>query len=81
LTIMAFTMISMIGSETILPMFVQNIMGKPALESGLILLPGALVMGVMSIVGGILFEKFGAKVLGLVGMLIVIITSSYFVFM
>ena len=81
LTIMAFTMISMIGSETILPMFVQNIMDKPALESGLILLPGALVMGVMSIVGGILFEKFGAKVLGLVGMLIVIITTSYFVFM
>ena len=56
-------------------------MGKPALESGLILLPGALVMGVMSIVGGILFEKFGAKILGLVGMLIVIITTSYFVFM
>ncbi|MCU5745294.1 DHA2 family efflux MFS transporter permease subunit [Staphylococcus sp. SQ8-PEA] len=79
--IMAFTMISMIGSETVLPMFVQNIMDKPASESGLILLPGALVMGVMSIIGGPLFEKFGAKRLALTGMIIVIITTSYFVIM
>ena len=36
---MAVTMISMIGSETVLPMFVQNLLNKPALDSGLILLP------------------------------------------
>lgn len=79
--IMALTMISMIGSETVLPMFVQNLMGKPALESGLILLPGAIVMGFMSVFSGILFEKFGARILGIIGMLIVIVTTSYFVVM
>ncbi|WP_141038888.1 MFS transporter, partial [Listeria monocytogenes] len=48
LLIMAVTMISMIGSETVLPMFVQNLLNKPALDSGLILLPGAIVMAIMS---------------------------------
>ncbi|RZI01126.1 DHA2 family efflux MFS transporter permease subunit [Staphylococcus condimenti] len=79
--IMALTMIAMIGSETVLPIFVQNIMGKPALESGLTLLPGAIVMGFMSVFSGLLFEKFGAKILAFIGMGIVVITTSYFVFM
>lgn len=61
--IMAFTMISMIGSETVLPMFVQNIMNDSALQSGLILLPGAIVMGIMSVISGLLYEKYGAKIL------------------
>ncbi|KRG08242.1 MDR family MFS transporter [Staphylococcus sp. NAM3COL9] len=81
ITIMAFTMISMIGSETILPMFVQNIMKDSALQSGLILLPGAIVMGIMSVASGFLYEKHGAKILALIGMSIVVITTSYFVIM
>lgn len=79
--IMAFTMIAMIGSETVLPIFIQNIMGKPALDSGLALLPGAIVMGIMSVVSGILYEKFGAKILAFIGMGIVVVTTTYFVFM
>lgn len=79
--IMAFVMIAMIGSETVLPIFVQNIMGKPALESGLILLPGAIVMGIMSVLSGFLFQKFGAKLPAIIGLSIVVITTFYFVFM
>ena len=81
IVIMAFTMIAMIGSETVLPIFIQNIMGKPALESGLALLTGAIVMGIMSVVSGILYEKFGAKILAFIGMGIVVVTTTYFVFM
>ncbi|PHK49585.1 MDR family MFS transporter [Staphylococcus edaphicus] len=81
IVIMAFTMIAMIGSETVLPMFVQNIMKDSALQSGLILLPGAIVMGIMSVVSGFLYEKYGAKILAFIGMLIVVVTSSYFIFM
>ena len=58
---MAVTMISMIGSETVLPMFVQNLLNESALDSGLILLPGAIVMAVMSMTSGAMYEKFGAK--------------------
>lgn len=81
LLIMAVTMISMIGSETVLPMFVQNLLNESALDSGLILLPGAIVMAVMSMTSGAMYEKFGAKTLAIIGMLIVIITTSYFVVM
>ena len=81
LIIMAFTMVSMIGSETVLPMFVQNLLGHTALESGLMLLPGAIVMGIMSVLSGILFERYGAKILSIIGMSIVIITTTFFVFM
>lgn len=81
LLIIAVTMISMIGSETVLPMFVQNLLNESALDSGLILLPGAIVMAVMSMTSGAMYEKFGAKPLAIIGMLIVIITTSYFVVM
>ncbi|MFI9033388.1 MDR family MFS transporter [Staphylococcus pasteuri] len=79
--IMAVTMISMIGSETVLPMFVQNLLNRTPLDSGLILLPGAIVMAIMSFASGSLYEKFGAKPLALIGMLIVVITTTYFVVM
>ncbi|EER7200712.1 multidrug efflux MFS transporter, partial [Escherichia coli] len=79
--IMAITMISMIGSETVLPMFVQNLLNRTPLDSGLILLPGAIVMAIMSFASGSLYEKFGAKPLALIGMLIVVITTTYFVVM
>ena len=79
--IMAVTMVSMIGSETVLPMFVQNLLNRTPLDSGLILLPGAIVMAIMSFTSGGLYEKFGAKPLALIGMMIVIITTGYFVIM
>lgn len=79
--IMGVTMVSMIGSETILPIFVQNLLNRSALDSGLTLLPGAIVMAFMSMTSGALYEKFGPRKLALVGMSIVVITTAYFVVM
>lgn len=79
--IMGVTMVSMISSETILPIFVQNLLHRSALDSGLTLLPGAIVMAFMSMTSGALYEKFGPRKLALVGMAIVIITTGYFVVM
>lgn len=78
---MAVTMVSLIDSETVLPMFVKNLLHHSALDSGLILLPGAIVMAIMSMTSGVMYEKFGAKPLAIIGMLIVIITTAYFVVM
>ncbi|CAC5597624.1 transport system protein [Staphylococcus aureus] len=64
---MGVTMVSMIGSETILPIFVQNLLHRSALDSGLTLLPGAIVMAFMSMTSGALYEKFGPRKLALVG--------------
>ena len=38
-------------------------------------------MGIMSVASGFLYEKYGAKILALIGMSIVVITTSYFVIM
>lgn len=71
-------LISLIGAETLLPLFMQNVLGFSPLESGLMLLPGACVIGVMSPITGRLFDKYGAKWLALIGLGIVTVTTFMF---
>ncbi|RSL34793.1 DHA2 family efflux MFS transporter permease subunit [Salibacterium salarium] len=71
-------LISMIGAETLLPLYMQTVMGFSPLESGLMLLPGAIVIGIMSPITGQLFDKFGAKWLAIFGLTIVTITTFLF---
>lgn len=68
-------MMAMIGAELLLPIYMQNMRGFTALESGLMLLPGAIVMGIMSPIAGKLFDKFGARWLALIGLTIVTVTT------
>src|SRR5699024_7877102 len=65
----------MIGGMTVLPLYMQNMRDFSAMESGLALLPGAVVMGVMSPVTGRIFDMFGAKWLAIVGFTIVTATT------
>ncbi|MCG7332517.1 DHA2 family efflux MFS transporter permease subunit [Salinicoccus roseus] len=69
---------SMIGGAVILPILMQDMMGFSPLESGLMLLPGALVMGSMSPVTGKLFDMFGARWLAIIGLSLVTITTYLF---
>src|SRR5699024_2874753 len=39
---------AMIGTSVILPLYMQNMLGFSALHSGLVLLPGAILMGLMN---------------------------------
>lgn len=57
-----------IGGMTIMPMYIQNIRGFTALQSGLILLPGGLMMGIMAPVTGRMYDKVGGKILAIIGM-------------
>ncbi|PFA69206.1 MFS transporter [Bacillus sp. AFS015802] len=75
LVITMVVIVSMIGAETLLPLYMQNVRGFSPLQSGLMLLPGAIVMGIMSPVTGILFDRWGAKKLAVPGLLIVVVTS------
>ncbi len=43
----------------LMPIYLQDIQGISPLETGLLLLPGALIMGFMSPVSGKLFDMFG----------------------
>ncbi|CQR48356.1 Multidrug export protein EmrB [Paraliobacillus sp. PM-2] len=68
----------LIGSETILPIYMQKYAGFSPLESGLMIMPGALLMGFMSPVTGRIFDKIGARYLAIVGLSIVTITTFLF---
>lgn len=70
--------IAMIGGAVILPLLMQNMLGFTAFKSGLMLLPGAILMGIMSPISGRLFDKFGAKWLSIIGLSILVITTFMF---
>lgn len=70
--------VSMIGTTVILPLFMQNMLGFSALDSGLALLPGAIVMGLMNPITGRLFDQYGAKWLTIIGFSILAITTFMF---
>lgn len=61
---------SMIATEMLLPIYMQTGRQFSAIESGLLLLPGAIIMGIMSPITGRLFDKFGPRVLVLTGLTI-----------
>ncbi|GGO01725.1 hypothetical protein GCM10010969_24370 [Saccharibacillus kuerlensis] len=74
----AVTMI-MYADMMLLPLYLQNARNYSAIESGLLLLPGALIMGLLMPVTGKLFDRFGAKWLAILGMIITIITTLGFI--
>lgn len=75
ITISMIMIMALLGAETLLPIYMQTMRGYTALESGLMLLPGAIVMGGMSPLTGRLFDKFGARWLAIVGLSIVAIMT------
>nr|WP_246032321.1 MDR family MFS transporter [Vagococcus zengguangii] len=59
----------MMGSTMILPLYIQTILGKSATLSGLVALPGSLVMAFISPIAGKMYDKLGMKLLTIVGAL------------
>ncbi|MCR8659675.1 DHA2 family efflux MFS transporter permease subunit [Paenibacillus endoradicis] len=62
------------------PAYMQTVKGISPLDSGLMMLPGALVMGVMSPITGKLFDKFGPRILGIIGIGITAIATYQMTF-
>src|SRR5690625_1169435 len=55
ISILAFSLL--IAAETIMPMYVQNAQQYSAYYGGLVVMPGALTLAVMSLLAGKLFDK------------------------
>lgn len=68
ITVIVFT--AMIGASTLMPLYIQNARHMSALHSGLIVLPGAILMGIMSPITGRIFDKYGAKVISTIGLIL-----------
>ena len=60
-------MMSLYGGMILPPLYLQNLRGFSALDSGLLLLPGALVMGALGPVAGKLLDTIGIKPLAIFG--------------
>jgi MFS transporter, DHA2 family, multidrug resistance protein len=56
------------GTTFLIPLFVQTIQGLTPLDSGLLLMPGALLLGLFMPVGGYLCDRLPARALLIVGL-------------
>jgi EmrB/QacA subfamily drug resistance transporter len=79
--ISAATMLALIGGSYVLPLYLQNVKGYTAMQSGMTLLPSAISAGLMMPLSGALFDKFGAKVVVVPGMAILAICSYKLAFL
>lgn len=60
-------MMSLYGGMILLPIYLQNLRGFSALDSGLLLLPGSLIMGLLGPFAGKLLDTIGLKPLAIFG--------------
>lgn len=61
--------IALFGGVFLLPLFLQQVQGRDEIDSGLILLPGSLVIGALMPVTGRLLDRFGPRVLTVIGLI------------
>lgn len=72
LLLMMFAMISLFGVIILLPMFFTNVLGIETLTTGLIMLPGGLLMGILAPMVGKLYDRLGARPLIVPGAIILL---------
>ena len=75
--IMAVVALAMFGTFSLLPLFLQTVAGLSAAQSGMVLLPGSLLMGLLGPVMGRIYDAQGPRVLLIPGT-IMIATAMFF---
>lgn len=73
--IMIVNAVAMFSGMILTPAYVQNVRGISPLDSGLMMLPGAIIMGLMSPITGKLFDKFGPRVLAVLGLSVTAVST------
>jgi DHA2 family lincomycin resistance protein-like MFS transporter len=69
--LMASMMMSLFGTIILLPIYLQNVLGLSTLQTGLLLLPGGLLMGLLGPSVGRLYDKAGPIRLMVPGVIVV----------
>ncbi|WP_307861991.1 MDR family MFS transporter [Nocardioides sp. SYSU D00065] len=59
--LVAVSMLALFGTLILLPLYLQNVLGLSVLDTGLVLLPGGLTMGLLAPVVGRLFDRVGPR--------------------
>ncbi|HEY7673441.1 MAG TPA: DHA2 family efflux MFS transporter permease subunit [Gammaproteobacteria bacterium] len=71
LTVFALLMLTLFGTIILLPIYLQNVLGLSTLQTGLLLLPGALLMGRLGPTVGRAYDRIGAAKLVIPGVIVV----------
>ncbi|HCN74502.1 MDR family MFS transporter [Pseudolactococcus plantarum] len=77
---LALSTMAMMGVEMMLPLYLQAVHGLSAFNSGLVLLPGSLMMAVVAPLAGGVYDRIGAKRLAIVGFLVLALGTVPFMF-
>ncbi len=67
LVLMSVAFMAMLGSMILLPLYLQNVRELSPLQTGLLVMPGSLAMGLLGPTVGRLFDRFGGRVLVIPG--------------
>jgi MFS transporter, DHA2 family, lincomycin resistance protein len=67
LVLMSVAFMAMMGSMILLPLYLQNVRSLSPLETGLLVMPGGLAMGLLGPTVGRIFDRFGGRVLVIPG--------------
>lgn len=71
----SLVMMGMFGGVFLTPIYLQNIQGLSAIDTGLLMMPQSVAMAIMMPVSGKLFDKYGVVPLGLIGVSIMAVTT------
>lgn len=76
--LLCVAMIALFGAIILLPIYLQTVRGLETLQTGLMLLPGGILMGVLAPVVGRLFDRIGPRGLTVFGT--IVLTGVLFMF-
>ncbi len=71
------TNMGLFAGMILIPIFLQDIQNRTPLETGLLMLPGALILGFLSPVSGKLFDMYGPKVMAITGLTLATVTTAF----
>ncbi|WP_369384564.1 DHA2 family efflux MFS transporter permease subunit [Halalkalibacter hemicellulosilyticus] len=69
---------TLFSSMILIPIYFITLRGISTMDAGLMMLPGVLILSIMSPIVGKLFDKMGARILAVTGLFIITVTSYYF---
>ena len=65
----------MMGSSTIMPLYVQSILGESAVASAFVMMPGSIAMAVISPFAGRIYDTFGMRPLFIAGAVLLLASN------
>lgn len=78
LILMCVAFLAMMGSMILLPLYLQNLRALTPLQTGLLLMPGGLAMGLLGPTVGKLYDKLGSRPLVLPGSIGIVLALAGF---